>query len=121
MPGFLPLAGVHGGGELEAEVSSLSGVAEGSERLDAQYGILNGGENGCCINATTDGLAVSHHSWWLAVTEPNESITSVGHCYQRSEKEPISSPSDVYHTYRSVYLADYFSVLGPAAVFLLRT
>ena len=59
MPGFLPLVGGPWGGELEAEVSSLSGVAEGSERLDAQYGILNGGENGCCVNATADGLAVS--------------------------------------------------------------
>lgn len=34
-------------------------MADGSERLDAQCGPPNGGEDGCPVNATADGLAVS--------------------------------------------------------------
>lgn len=44
-----------------------------------------GGDDGIFADATADGLLSSHHSQRMVTTEPNEGITSAGHCHPRVE------------------------------------
>lgn len=112
-------------GGLQVDAAPVSGLARGPARLGAQCGLVDGARVATLLPLLTPQqmvLPCPHHSRWLAGTEPNESINQGWPLLPKEWKRTNSpSPSDVYYTYLNVHLADYFSVLRPAAVFLLRT